>query len=121
MSTRNEVYLIYGIKLDYNKVSDDDNYENLDKEHLFFPWCGRGAKGTFGILMDGTNGKYCVAGKCLAIKDDEGDQDFGFMEIPEISAGLGIEVSDWMYANKLLPLIANDALEHNLYLIRHYH
>ena len=68
MSTSKQTYVIYGAELDYKKVSA--NYEKLLDADLMFPRNGVGAKGTCGILFDGMNSKYCIAGYCLGVDSD---------------------------------------------------
>lgn len=116
MSVRNETYLIYGIRLDDKKCRN--NYERL--EPLEFPWCGKGAKGTFGILYDGMSSNYVIAGKCVALQDDEGEDSFGCMRIDEKQFQTDISITDWLYANDLIAFIEEDA-DYGYYLISHYH
>lgn len=121
MSVRQEVYLIYGTKLDYDKVRkvDDSNSEFYD--NVRFPWCGEGAKGRLGILFDGMGGEYCIAGKCIALEDYMGES-FDLLPIPDRSEMNDLEVSDWLIEKGLFGLISEDAKPgFNFYLITHCH
>lgn len=118
MSTRCEHYLILGTKLEVPKEDRDDLSEKWSEAELNFPWCGEGAKGKMGILWDGMGGRYILAGKCLAVADDEGQNSFGLTEVSESDQALELEVFDWIANNDLVPY--GDG-EIRTYLVSHYH
>lgn len=61
MSVRSETYIIYGTKLDFEKTS-----EILDEGAAIEFHCrGEEAKGKIGVLFDGMNGEYALAGYCI--------------------------------------------------------
>lgn len=116
MSVRCEHYLILGTKLKVPRERRDElgeAWSNLD-----FPWCGDKATGKMGILWDGMGGRYILAGKCLAVADDEGGNDFNLIEVQEADQAGILEVSDWLYANDLIPYIDGDT---KTFLVSHYH
>lgn len=118
MSIRAETYIIYGRKLDTEKVSLDEVYVQL--EPLKFPWRGENAKGTFGILWDSMNSDYVIAGYCIDVGTEwDGPQ----MELNEITIqyinSLDIQTTDWMNENILYTL--SESEDNKLYILTHYH
>lgn len=118
MSTRHESYIIAGKRLNHKQFSKDldENYEVMDK--LQFPWCGKGAKGTFGVLSECMGADdYTIAGYCI----DCGEE-FNGLSLNELDEHDIIKhiqpVSDWLYQNNLLKYIEGDF---KLFVLTHWH
>ena len=116
MSVRSEPYLIVGYRLS-DKYKNDEN-EDFDKFADFqFPWCGKNAKNTYGILVDGVTGIHVIAGFCI----DCGVEDVGLSlnEItPEKLKNYQKGVDDWLEINNLNQYKEG---EFKLFALTHYH
>ena len=120
MSVQNESYVIFGAKLDYNKVSleYDKDYERIG--NLMLPKGPNRAVGCLGLLFDGMNGQYCVAGKCLALEKPEAEEYFECFKVPiNNSAFLAYEVRKWIEDNGLSDLVGNNSFA--FYVVGHHH
>lgn len=123
MSVQNESYVILGVRLDFNKTSQflEDNYCKTD--HLEFPRGGKGAIGKLGILFDGMNGQYAIAGKCLKVESPEYNEYFDCFDLGPYVFGKEVlekEVLTWLYENKL-DLLVSGAVKCSFFVIGHYH
>ena len=124
MSTRHEVYLMFGTKLDikrYEKALDQD-IDLYGTTSL--PWCGKDSVGNCGILSDVMSGLYCVAGIVLAVQAEDGDPDIGLLNLDEVlqdRMALDFKVQHWLETNKILDLVAEDVPRFNLHLVSHWH
>lgn len=72
MGTRNETYLMLAVKLDFEEITKEMNEGESSKfESLQVPYCGIKAKDTMGILVDGMNGEYAIAGLVLGVVNED--------------------------------------------------
>lgn len=123
MSVRSEPYIIAGYKLKKQFIDDiNDSDELLDEfEKLNFPWCGKGAQKTLGILVDGMGNNYVLAGYCI----DCGEEFDGlnFTEIdpmnPDSISQYKNQVDAWLSRNDLIKYLENG--EFKLFILTHYH
>jgi hypothetical protein len=118
MSVRHETYIIYGIKLDPKKITEEA-WEKLDSAKLFFPWCERGAKDIYGVL-NCPDGNYAIAGKCLAVQDWEGVEDFGCFKAPHMDEYEMHKLSRWLQDNGLADFIVPPWI-YDVYVVSHWH
>jgi len=64
MSVRSEPYLIVGYRLSNKYKNDsDDNFDRF--KNFQFPWCGKNAENTYGVLVDVMGSDYVIAGFCI--------------------------------------------------------
>jgi hypothetical protein len=118
MGTSSEPYLIAGYRLKYKEISKlfDDNYEKMDK--LQFPWCGRKAKGTMGILMDGMGSDYVLAGYCIDCGEDF--DGLSLNEIDQLSFDYyQRDAWEWLKANDLTKYTEQGIFK--IFAVTHYH
>lgn len=126
MSTQVETYIIYGVQLDLDKMEteDDEIYNNII-EPLKFPWCGKGAKNTMGILYDVMNNGYCIAGYCISVGSEWDDEMLDFTELsPHKIDDQYMEITcNWLNEKGLIRFIkSDDKVWHNkLFILSHYH
>lgn len=112
MSIRCETYVIRGIFLNWDKAIEI-------VRDLEFPWCGKNASNTYGVLIDGMNGSYILAGHCLMCGDSSegGGGNLDLVEISKLKYN-DDEISSWLYEN-----FSKDLFETSLdtIFITHYH
>lgn len=123
MSVRNETYLMFAVQLDAKEAFKyfDNNYDKCDPFRL--PYLGRGASGKIGYLAEGMNGKYVLFGEVIAVKNEEGDEDFGLLDIDVVLENLQATAEEIIF-NKLDEMGARHLALSNgckLYLVSHYH
>lgn len=123
MSVRNETYLMFAVQLDVKKTFEhlENNYEKCDPFRL--PYLGREASGKIGYLADGMGGKYVLFGEVIAVKNEEGDEDFGLLDIDVVLENLQA-TSEEIIFNKLGEMGTRHLALSNgckLYLVSHYH
>jgi hypothetical protein len=122
MSTRAETYVIYGRKLDVDLIKNEKSHEI--PEELYFPWCGEGAKDTLGVLYDGMNGAYCIAGYCIAVGSEWDGPELGLVEIDcnTIDIDMLEKVNTWIHGNMLYIYIQDEETSGNkIWILTHYH
>lgn len=120
MSIRAETYIIYGRKLDTKMVFKDEVYDLID--HLQFPWCGEGAKGTFGILLDGMNTSYALAGYCIDVADNTDFMGFDLLKLEQdkIDEQLLEKTNNWIAEHKLFKYLESEE-GNKIWIATHYH
>jgi hypothetical protein len=67
MSVRSETYIIIGVRLN---LITGLNATDQELDNIQFPWCGRGAQGTMGVLIDGMGDTNHFAGYCVSVTDE---------------------------------------------------
>ena len=112
---RNETYLIYGCQLT-NRFSEEFR-ETEEWDEMQLPWCGKDAKGTTGILEDNMGNNYLLAGKCLAVANDEEGIELTEISCEEIKKLHEVEVRKWIKEKKL----HGYSEELKVYVVTHYH
>lgn len=122
MSVRSETYILIGVELGRMKVGED-SYEYLEK--LRFPWCGKGAADTFGVLFDGMNSNYIMAGYCHSVSNPESG---GFDERATFNLSMGDppqwtldkakEVQEWLRSQDFEKFTSEQVA---LHVLTHYH
>lgn len=120
MSIRAETYIIYGQKLDITKVFGDEVYDLIS--HLKFPWCGRGAKGTYGILFDGMSSDYALAGYCIDVADNTDFMGFALIKLEQnkIDEQLLEKTNIWIAEHKLFKYLESEE-GNKIWIVTHYH
>lgn len=118
MSTRIETYVIVGVLLDVDAIFKSRDNGNPIFEFQDFPWCGKGATGTMGILLDGMSGDYGIAGHCLGVSDEEG-QSFGLLALDDVSPKTVEAVNEWLEESGLNPYVKEPKVRN--YVVHHWH
>jgi hypothetical protein len=117
---------MFGVKLnvkEYFAIGESGSDEGERLYDISFPWCGKGAKGKIGVLADGMGGKYVVAGRCLAVQNEEGDEDFGCLELQKhfrADQGENLQIWEFLVQHELMHLVP-EGEEYQLFLISHFH
>lgn len=118
MSMRAETYIIYGRKLDAQKAFNDETYDKLSP--LKFSLSLKNVKGTSGILFDGMDGSYVIAGYCIDVGAEWDGPQMSFNEIDDHYLKLlDHQTTDWIIQN--LPYTLCESEENKLYILTHYH
>lgn len=125
MSTRVELYVIRGVSLDVKGFEEalNANEPLLEKmEELYFPWCGgEEAEGKLGVLFDGVNGDYAIAGYCVAAGNGKDDGHLSKpIEIRDREFNLDYKVAKWLTQNELSKYLKPDS-DIATHVISHYH
>ena len=121
MGVRHETYIFLAVHLDMNKYSKLSLDEQDKLSELDFPWCGDGAEGQMGILLDGMSSKYWLAGYCWKCS---GSEEFGGIPLTYIKDCLNVgreqEVIKWLYSNDLIEYVKGEPIPETL-ILTHYH
>lgn len=119
MSVRSETYLLLGYRLDLEKLKALS--EDVE-DRLIFPWCGKGAAGTCGLLVDGMSGGYALAGYCILVSDEEhrGGIPLTELDTTELLTQHSGTVRCWLDAEGLYQYRSTGATL-QMFLVTHFH
>ena len=113
MSVTKDEYVIVGVNIGY------DNFDSeKDEDLMLYGGVDKFGSGSnpFGVLYDGMNGKYAIAGKVIAHGDMYDGTDLTSITVPEI-AHVQVEVAKWLKEKELV----KEPYLIQIYIVSHFH